>query len=219
MVIQGAYEGTIRISGAHKGDEDASIYYDERLIYGTTVGQLLDNMVAATANMAKRTTLVIEQISDGLPDDVWKFEFDYPNALSTLNTTTENEIDFFHATAKISAIVRIASHTRYIATWCAIAELNQIRLNLGLAVFAEQEYKFNPIFIRENEEAIAGVGITGVEYDSIIAIAEKDGTIRGYLRGIKRPMTNKPSLTHGKNAAVHNLKSFLGFLKPKKAKA
>lgn len=175
------YNGTISIEGTHRTQSKNTTYHNERFIEGNSLGQLLDNMVTSTVDMARNANSAKEQMAaedKNENNDAWTFGFSYPDIF---NVDDDDAPASFHGTVTdINKIIVTASHVRHFAIWYVIIKLNQTRNQMKLEPFTEEFNEFKPVFVSEYEAAVAGEGLTGSAYDSVVAIAEKDGSFSAF---------------------------------------
>lgn len=183
-----AFQGTITVEGRSRGSENGEPFYSWTLTeYGETIGELLDNLVAASVTLANdlfawTTTNKSEDYK--FSDDYWYMHIAHPDILeSSISDSKSHDKDSGSGSTLHDAeyVVRFSTLVRDLQIHQAASRLLLQATGKPSTIIDKAAVPYNQISNVTSFSEMAKCGFTGAELDIILETGEKEGRVKQYL--------------------------------------
>jgi hypothetical protein len=188
-----AFQGSIIVEGSTRETKDPeSFYKHEVTCFGRTIGELLDNLVAASVTVANdlfawTTANKSEDYKFG--DDYWYIHITHPDILeSSISNPKTHDTDTGTGSTLKSAeyVVRFSTLVRDLQIRQAISLLLLETKDTASDIIDKATVPYDTISNVTSFSEMAKCGFTGDELDMILETGEKEGRIKQYLETLNR---------------------------------
>lgn len=191
MPIVQTFKGTIQVEGKSDNNTHPD-YLNSKTAYGETIGELLDNLVAASVTL---TNELFEWSVTNLPSDYnvesnsWYASMTYPDILSSRKSdvkTHQNDIGTVHKLSMLESLVIHAITTRSIDIEGSLRQLRVMSTN-----YTHRDEETPAVLLEDSSHVqsygeLIKYGFTGVELDAALAAADEKGWLDGYSQYLNR---------------------------------
>lgn len=190
MPIVQAYKASLTVNGHPNAgstdlDQEHAPFYTKTLtVYGETPGEVVDNLVKASVEMANAVFewLMLNKPADyRLKDEYWSVQNIHPNFLETDLSDIGKDTDSGSG-GSISEVIDIVRHTVMFRD----IDISFSQSHLSLAKSGESNIPTKPaVSYRDSYEVesfqeLTNYGWSGKEFDEILTIAKEEGRLQAY---------------------------------------
>lgn len=193
MPIITAFQGSILVEGSTRdNNQTQSFYKHEVTCYGSTIGELLDNLVAASVTIANDLfawTATNKSEDYKFSDDYWYMHIAHPDLLeSSISDPKSHDKDSGSGSTLHSAeyAVRFSTLVRDLQIQQATSRLLLQTAGEPSAIIDKAAVPYSQISKVTSFSEMAKCGFTGAELDVILETGEKEGRVGPYLDTLNR---------------------------------
>jgi hypothetical protein len=210
LPIVTAFKGTLTVEGTIRGIENARPFYSRTVTaYGESIGELLDNLVETSVSLANDVFAWVarnEPADYQLKDDYWYISLAHPDILETSkdnpqthskdnDTGSGSSLDSIEDVVRFPVLIRDIQ-TKATATWLLLQKTDKSEIVDEAAIPHKGIHEVTSF----NE--MTKFGFTGVELDTILEVAEREGRVQKYIHDLNLARSYRKKISASNETSV-----------------